>query len=206
MTFPRPAGWKRHFQAQNSSFGHLGSPKRGLIGRCWASFGSRAIAFLRLPVEEKASSGLSGNARDGLFTLPVEEKLISGPPMRPKSGPLGVIWVPCDCLFPLRVKEKAIAGSLGMLAMASFPCLSRKRRFQGSPRIRMMDASFDPLRLPFLPPCREKNLGQGSPGMLTIAFSPCLSRNLWFQGYPARAKNCPFQMVKWFWMPASFRP
>ena len=126
--------------------------------------------------------------------------------MRPKSGPLGVIWVPCDCLFPLPVEEKAIAGSLGMLAMASFPCLSRKRRFQGSPRIRMMDASFDPLRLPFLPPCREKNLGQGSPGMLTIAFSPCLSRNLWFQGYPARAKNCPFQMVKWFWMPASFRP
>ena len=119
---------------------------------------------------------------------------------------MGVIWVPCDCLFPLPVEEKAIAGSLGMLAMASFPCLSRKRRFQGSPRIRMMDASFDPLRLPFLPPCREKNLGQGSPGMLTIAFSPCLSRNLWFQGYPARAKNCPFQMVKWFWMPASFRP
>ena len=159
-----------------------------------------------LPVKENDISGLSGNARDGLFTLPVEEKLISGFPMRPKSGPLGVIWVPCDCLFPLPVEEKAIAGSLGMLAMASFPCLSRRRRFQGSPRIRMMDASFDPLRLPFLPPCREKNLGQGSPGMLTIAFSPCLSRNLWFQGYPARAKNSPFQMVKWFWMPASFRP
>ena len=28
-----------------------------------------------LPVEEKAISGLPGNARDGLFPLPVEEKV-----------------------------------------------------------------------------------------------------------------------------------
>ena len=79
-----------------------------MLGVVWVPRDS----LLPLPVEEKASSGLSGNARDGLFTLPVEEKLISGPPMRPKSGPLGVIWVPCDCLFPLPVEEK-----LGPLAL-----------------------------------------------------------------------------------------
>ena len=133
LTFPRPAGWKRHFQAQNSSFGHLGSPKRGLIGRCWASFGSRAIAFLRLPVKEKPSSGLSGNARDSLFTLPVEEKLISGFPMRPKSGPLGVIWIPCYCVFPLLVEEKQLQGLWGCSQWPLSPACRGKGAFRVPP-------------------------------------------------------------------------
>ena len=44
-----------------------------------------------MPVEEKAVSGLPGNARDGLFPLPVEEKAISGSPGRPKSSPFRMI-------------------------------------------------------------------------------------------------------------------
>ena len=177
MTFPRPARWKRQFQARNEFWTPRVSktgPDRTMLGVVWVPRDSLFASACR----GKGKFRALWECSRCLFTLPVEEKLISGFPMRPKSGPLGVIWIPCDCVFPLPVEAKAIAGSLGMLAMASFPCLSKKRRFQGSPRIRMMDASFDPLRLPFLPPCREKHLGQGSPGMLTIAFSPCLSRNL----------------------------
>ena len=61
-----------------------------------------------------------------------------------------------------------------------------------------MDASFDPLRLPFLPPCRGKNLGQGSPGMLTIAFSPLPVEELVISGLPCEGKELSFsngQMV-----------
>ena len=43
----------------------------------WVSFGSLAIAFFPLPVEEKVIAGLPGNARDGLFPLPVKEKVLS---------------------------------------------------------------------------------------------------------------------------------
>ena len=43
----------------------------------WVSFGSLAIAFFLLPVEEKVIAGLPGNARDGLFPLPVKEKVLS---------------------------------------------------------------------------------------------------------------------------------
>ena len=35
----------------------------------------RPSSLFPLPVEEKAISGLPGNARDGLFPLPVEEKV-----------------------------------------------------------------------------------------------------------------------------------
>ena len=50
-----------------------------------------------LPVEEKAVSGLPGNARDGLFPLPVEEKAISGLPREPPEvlgelSRLGQLW------------------------------------------------------------------------------------------------------------------
>ena len=54
-----------------------------------------------------------------------------------------------------------LQGSLGRLAMAFSPCLSRERRFQGSPRmpksgpVRMLGAGFDPSRLHFPPPCRR---------------------------------------------------
>ena len=41
--------------------------------------------------------------------------------MRPKSSLLGVIWVPCDCLFLLPVKEKAIAGLSGSARDGFFP-------------------------------------------------------------------------------------
>ena len=46
-----------------------------------------------------AISGLPGNARDGLFPLPVEEKAISR-----LAGNAG------DGLFPLPVEENAILG------------------------------------------------------------------------------------------------
>ena len=71
-------------------------------------------------------------------------------------------------------------GSLGMLAMAFSPCLSRERRFQGSPRmpksgpLRMLDAGFDPSRLPF---SRLGPPGQGS--LLGIRVSdPGVSKGL----------------------------
>ena len=53
----------------------------------WVSFGSLAIAFFPLPVEEKVIAGLPGNARDGLFPLPVEEKALSGPHQEAQERP-----------------------------------------------------------------------------------------------------------------------
>ena len=87
-----------------------------------------------LPVEEKASSRFSGNARDGLFPLPAEEKLISGTPMRPKSGPVGVIWVPCNCLFLLPVEEKAIARLSGNARNGLFPLPVEEKALSGFPQ------------------------------------------------------------------------
>ena len=75
MPFPRPAGRKGHVEAQNLSFGRLGPPRAALFGRFWAPFGVPRDCLFPLPVEEKAISGLPGNARDGLFPLPVEEKV-----------------------------------------------------------------------------------------------------------------------------------
>ena len=54
-------------------------------------FGAPRDCLFPLPVEEKAISGLPGNARDCLFPLPVEEKAISGSPGRPKSSPFRMI-------------------------------------------------------------------------------------------------------------------
>ena len=65
--------------------------------------------------------------------------------MRHKSSLLGVIWVPCDFLFLLPVEEKAIAGLSGNARDGFVPCLSRERRFEGTPRmpksgpLRMLD-------------------------------------------------------------------
>ncbi len=82
--------------------------------------------------------------------------------MRPKSSLLGVIWVPCDFLFLLPVEEKAIAGLSGNARNGFFPLPVEEKALSGSPRrpksgpLLMMDASFDPLRLHFPPPCQGK--------------------------------------------------
>ena len=81
-----------------------------------------------LPVEEKVISRLPGDARDRLFPLPVEEKAISRLP-----------WDARGRLFPVPVEEKTILFGLSRLpveeeavAMACSPCLSRKRPYRGS--------------------------------------------------------------------------
>ena len=53
-------------------------PKVTPFERFWALFGVPRDCLFPLPVEEKAISGLPGNAHDGLFLLPVEEKAIMG--------------------------------------------------------------------------------------------------------------------------------
>ena len=58
-------------------------PKSSLLGVIWVPCD---FLFL-LPVEEKAISGFSGNARDGLFPLPVEEKALSGPHQEAQERP-----------------------------------------------------------------------------------------------------------------------
>ena len=53
--------------------------------------------------------------------------------MRPKSGPFGLIWVPCDCLFPLPVEEKAIAGLSWNAHNGLFPLPAEEKALPGSP-------------------------------------------------------------------------
>lgn len=87
-----------------------------------------------LPVEEKASSGFSGDARNDLFPFLSKKRRFQGYPRRPKSGPLGVIWVPCDCLFPLPVKEKVIAGLSGDARNGLFPLPVEEKALSGFPQ------------------------------------------------------------------------
>ena len=54
--------------------------------------------------------------------------------MRPKSGPLGVIWVPRDCLFPLPVEEKAISGLSGNARDGLFPLPVEEKAISGLTR------------------------------------------------------------------------
>ena len=75
---------------------------------------------------------LFGVPRDCLFPLPVEEKAISGHPRNAHEG-----------LFPLPVEEKAISGSPG--------------RPKSSPFRMILDAGFDPSRLP-LPPWGDEKV------------------------------------------------
>ena len=54
--------------------------------------------------------------------------------MRPKSSLLGVIWVPCDCLFLLPVEEKAIAGLSGNARDGFFPLPVEGKALSGLPQ------------------------------------------------------------------------
>ena len=108
--FPRPALWKGHVSAQNSSFERLGPPRGVLFGSFRGSCGT-----------------------------------------------------PCDCLYLLPVKEKAISEPSGNARIAFPPCLSRKRRFQGvarKPRSvpfrRILGTSSGPSRSPFPVACQRK--------------------------------------------------
>ena len=54
--------------------------------------------------------------------------------MRPKSSLLGVIWVSCDFLFLLPVKEKAIAGLSGNARDGFFPLPVEGKALSGLPQ------------------------------------------------------------------------
>ena len=109
-----------------------GGPTPSLFRRFWMPALAPRDCLYPLPVEEKAISGLPGNARDGLFPLPVEEKALSGPPQeaqhRPSSDDSGCqLWLLVIAFTPCLSRKRLFQGSLGMLAMAFSPCLSRKR-------------------------------------------------------------------------------
>ena len=90
-----------------------------------------------LPVEEKAISGFSGNARDGLFPLPVEEKALSGPRREAQERPFSddsgrQLWPLTIAVSPSETRKRQIAGRFCLFAMVSSLYLSRKMQLQSS--------------------------------------------------------------------------
>ena len=145
-----------------------------------------------LPVEEKALSGLSqkalgvlgGSARDGLFTLSVEEKAI---PKLPRKVPHRARRImrgrPKEHFSSTGTRKRQTSIRVGVLAMVFYPCLSMK---QGKGLVERLAMDFSPClstkrlfqssSMDFHPCLSRKNPFQGSPEVLAMAFSPCLSR------------------------------
>ena len=130
--------------AQNSSFGHLGIPKQVLIRRCWASFGSRRMAFSFCLSRKCNFRALWECSRWPFPPCLSRNRCCQGSPRMPKSGPLRMMDVSFDhsrLLFPLLVEDKSRLGLPGNahdrlfplpveeLVISGLPCESKQLSF-----------------------------------------------------------------------------